>query len=107
MIVRRITRAMFGSATGLIITLTLVLSLCVWFFGPFIAEWVPLDTISSRAITIASMWGFALFVILILWILRRRRDRKMSEEIDEISEEDEAEEYLASELGELKGKLAD
>ncbi len=107
MIVRKITRAMFGSATGLIITLTVALSLCVWFFGPFLSDWVPLDTISSRAITIASMWGFALFVILILWILRRRRDRKMSEEIAEISEEDEAEEYLASELGELKGKLAD
>ena len=107
MIVRRITRAMFGSATGLIVTLTLVLSLCVWFFGPFLAQWIPLDTISARAWTIGIMWGLALFLILTLWLLRRRRDRKLSEEISEVSEADEAEEYLQSELGELKGKLAE
>lgn len=104
MIVRGITNFFFGSANGLIIFLTLVLSLCVWFFGPFLAAWLPLETVFSRIVTIGCMWAFAFLLMLTLWLLRRRRDRKLTEEI---SEADEAEEYLNSELGELKGKLSD
>lgn len=107
MILSRIFKAIFRSTTGIICLILLVLSGCIWFFGPFLSNWLPLDTIFGRAVAIGILWGLGLLLILTLFLLRRRRDRKMSEEIAEVSEAEEEDEYLASELGELKGKLAE
>ena len=58
MLLTRTLRKIFASTVGVIFFVTLILSLCLWYFGPMLAigEWRPFDSILSRIITIAIFW---------------------------------------------------
>ncbi|AVO37677.1 type VI secretion system membrane subunit TssM [Pukyongiella litopenaei] len=88
----------------------LVLSLCVWFFAPFIGwgEFRPFDGILSRLITIGVLWLIFGLIMLIIFLRRRKRDKEMAEEIAEVAEAAAPEDDIAAEeLGELKSKFRD
>lgn len=87
--------------------LAAVLSVCTWYFAPFIgtAEWRPFGSVTSRVITIAVITVvFLLLMGLVLW-LRRRRAKKMTEEIAETVETPPEDDFVAQEIGELRGKF--
>ncbi|MEM9583089.1 MAG: type VI secretion system membrane subunit TssM [Pseudomonadota bacterium] len=104
----RLIRKLFGSI-GLTIFVSIVFSCVVWFLGPLvgIGEAHPFDTPIARMITIAVIWLIALAVILLIVVMKSKRDKKIEEEIVEsVAEElDEEDELVKAELGELKGKL--
>ena len=90
----------------LLFFVTVILSLAIWFFAPFIGseEWHPFDSIRSRIITIVCVSVFFLLIMLLIFFLRRRKNRKMTEEIAEAAEPVE-EDAVSEEIGELRGKF--
>ncbi|MES2967741.1 MAG: type VI secretion system membrane subunit TssM [Pseudomonadota bacterium] len=106
MIIRRILR-IFGGTFGSIILVSLVLSVCLFYFGPMLGtdEWRPLDSYWQRGIVIGCLWGFSLFLIGLIFFLRRRRDRKMTQDIVGSVDMDPTEEALKSEMGDLREKM--
>ncbi len=98
----------FTSAYFVIGSVTLILSLCLWLFSPFIAGagWSPFAGILWRAVGVALLWVVAGLWMLIRFLRRRRRDRKLTEEIvDSLDADDGA--AVGAELGEMKAKLRD
>ncbi len=86
--------------------LAVVLSVCTWFFAPYIGSDTsrPFDSISARLITIGGIFAFFLLIMLLIFVLRRRKARKMEEDMTETVETTE-DDVVAEELGELKGKF--
>ena len=104
--IRQYVVPLFRSIHTWLILVALILSACIWYFFPLIGTetWRPFDSPASRAVTIACVWVFFLLLIgFIVW-RRRRRDRKMTEEIAQTAEavEDDA---LSEEIAELRGKF--
>ncbi|PCJ07737.1 MAG: type VI secretion system membrane subunit TssM [Rhodobacteraceae bacterium] len=104
--IRRYIVPLFKSIYSLLLIFATVLSVCVWFFSPFIGgeEWRPFDSVTSRVVTISLIWTFFLLLIIFIFWRRRRKDRQMSDEIAESVDTSE-DDVLAEELGELRGKF--
>ena len=105
--VRRLVYFLLRSIYGTLILVAIVLGIALWWLGPFIGwgEWRPFDTIEQRLIWLAGIAGFTLFLMLVIWLVRRRRARKMTEDIVG-SVADEAEpDAVEGELDEMKAKL--
>jgi type VI secretion system protein ImpL len=96
-----------GLRNGWFLTLVIVVVLgaCVWYFGPLIlwGEDRPLDPVRARIITIAVIAVLAFMIPTLLWVLRRRRDRKMTEEI--VESVDTGDEVLTGEMDEMRAKM--
>lgn len=87
---------------------TLILSICVWFFSPYIgtAAFAPFDDPFGRWIFIAVLWVICLLTLLIVWIVRRHDEKQMEEEIVKGVEEKTPEnEAVAAEMLELRDKM--
>lgn len=99
----------FTSAYFVIFTVTLILSLCFWFFSPWIGTetWQPFAGFLWRGVVVGVMWFIALLWILILAIRRSRRDKELAEEIVESVAEgaDPNDEIVQAELEDMKEKL--
>ncbi|SDI39120.1 type VI secretion system membrane subunit TssM [Aliiruegeria lutimaris] len=99
----------FTSAYFVIFIVTLILSLCFWFFSPWIGgeTWQPFAGYLWRSVVVGVMWFIALLWILIIAIRRSRRDKKMAKEIVESVAEDvdPNDEIVQAELEEMKSKL--
>lgn len=100
----RILRVL-GSIYFILTCVGLILSLCIWYFAPFIGtdDWRPFGSAFSRWITIGVLWAILLISMGIVFWRRRRRNNAMAEEIVEAV--DPSAELVAEELGELRGKF--
>ena len=83
-----------------------VLCVATWFFAPFIGsdEWRPFGSITSRIVTMAIIAVLFLFIMGLIFFLRRRKAKKMTEEIAEATETVE-DDMVSEEIGELRGKF--
>lgn len=105
--IRRYLFPLLRSAYGILFLVAVVLSVCLWMFGPFLVwgDWAPFDTIEQRIIWIAGIAIFTLLLMLTIWLVRRRRARKMTEDIvDSVADEPEPD-AVQGELDEMKAKL--
>jgi type VI secretion system protein ImpL len=105
--IRRFFRAL-GSAIGIVIIVALVLSLCLWFLGGFLAfgEARPFDTVLGRLVGLSVMWIVALVVILVILLTRKKRDETLAEDIVTATDSGPTDDdVVAEELGEMRAKL--
>ncbi|OIQ33078.1 MAG: type VI secretion protein [Alphaproteobacteria bacterium MedPE-SWcel] len=104
--IRRYILPLFRSIYTVLILLSLALSACIWFFAPFIGSdsWRPFDSILSRVVFIAILWVITLLSLLLIALLRARRDRRMTDEMAEAVDTVE-DDVIGEELLELKGKF--
>ena len=74
---------LFMSPLFMIFAVTLILSLCLWFFGSLLslADARPFDSVPSRAIGVAVLWTFAILTVALILLRRRSRDRRLTDEI--------------------------
>ncbi len=109
MMFRRYVLPLFRSIYFVLFLVAAILSVCVWYFAPLIGSetWRPFDSALSRAITISILVLIFLVVALIVFWRRRRRDRKLTEDITEAVVEDESGAMVAAEVAELRGKFKD
>ncbi|MFN3971487.1 MAG: type VI secretion system membrane subunit TssM [Gemmobacter sp.] len=108
MLIRRFIRFFFSSIYIAIWGVVIVLSVCLWMFGPFVVlgSWQPFADPMDRIVWIAGLLAFALILSILIWYLRRRRDRRMSADIVASTEvEDDADDGIKSESDEMRQKL--
>jgi type VI secretion system protein ImpL len=96
--------------SGIFLTLIfgLILSVVVFFFAGFLGtdDWRPFDSLTSRIIVISIIWVLIVLTFLIRWLLRRRRNRKLTEDIaGKEAEVDPQGEYVKGEVAEVGVKL--
>jgi type VI secretion system protein ImpL len=105
MIVSRFILPLFRSIYFVLFLVGFILSACFWYFSPLIGgeSWRPFDGTASRVIVIAVLWLFLLSLVGFIFWRRRRRDKKMTEEIAEVI--DSGDDAVTTEIGELRGKL--
>ncbi|MCW1917925.1 type VI secretion system membrane subunit TssM [Rhodobacter sp. KR11] len=86
---------------------TLILSVCVWFFSPFIGTdaFRPFDEPFGRWIFIAVLWGLCFITLLIVWLVRKFDEKAVETKIVESVAETPENEAVAEEMKELKDKL--
>jgi type VI secretion system protein ImpL len=96
-----------GSIWFLMPFVALVLSVSFWMYGPYIGlgDRHPFDAVLPRVMVIAILWFFVLFILLLVVLIRGRKDRKLANDIAESVDSDPADEALKSELGDLRDKL--
>ena len=98
---------MLGGVNPIIFTAAMILSTCLWYFGPFLSlgGFRPFDSLAGRIIGVAVLLLLALVLIGVLIWRRRRRERRMSDEIvDEMGGED-GDAVARAEVEELRAKL--
>lgn len=83
---------------------TALLTACLWFLGPLIAVAGarPLDGFWERGITVGVIWLAVILFLVVRFLLRRRRNRDLTEEIAAAAPEDD---ILSEELSEMSSKL--
>lgn len=98
------------SAPFLIIIGTLILSCCLWYFGPLLGfgESRPLESPGIRVGVIGGLWLIALLTIaLILW-RRQSREKELTTDIVEAEDATHpADEIVQGEISEMRSKLRD
>lgn len=103
---RKLLKAL-GSAIGITLIVALVLTAGLWLLGGYFGFGGarPFESVSGRLVGIAVLWIAALLVILVILLRRNRRDKAMAEEIVAADPADTADEFVAAELEEMRGKL--
>ncbi len=101
----RLLRYVFLSIYTVLFFTATALSLCLYFFGPLIGsdEWRPLAGVGTRLIWCGVIYSVFLIIALIIFFVRRRRDKKLTEEITESVSD--GGDMIDSEIAELRGKL--
>ena len=87
---------------------TLILSICVWFFSPFIGTdaFRPFDAPFGRWMFILVLWVICLVTLLIVWIVRRHDEKAVEEDIVKgVDEKTPENEVVGEELTELRDKM--
>ena len=105
MYLRRFLKYVFLSIYTVLLFTATVLSLCLYYFGPLLGsdDWRPLDAVSTRLIWCGGIYAVFLTIGLIIFFVRRRREKKLTEEVTEsISDSGD---MIDSEIAELRGKL--
>ncbi len=106
---RRIMRLAFRSVYSLIFFITLILSVSVWMFSPYLGNenFRPFDGVMGRAIFIGVIWFFALMTMLIIYLNRRGKNKKLESDIVEAAapESGPESEAVKAEMAEMKDKL--
>ncbi len=98
----------FTSIYFILPLVTLVLSICVWYFSPYIGTdaFRPFDDPFGRWIFIAVLWVFCLVTLLIVWIVRRHDAKQMEEDIVKgVDEKNPENEVVSEEMAELRDKM--
>jgi len=105
----RILRKIFASLLFAMLFMGLALSLSIWFFGPLLAlgEWYPFDTIFKRVAWIIGIWVFVFIFLLTRWLLRRRKEKKMGDEMVADEDDGDDEEAVKEELKEMRVRMRD
>lgn len=104
--IRRFIFPLFRSIYTILLIVATVLSVVIWYLFPLIGgeTWRPFDGVTSRIVTISMMWVFFLALMIFIFWRRRRRDRKMTEDIAETVDTSE-DDVIGEEIGELRGKF--
>ncbi|PCH71667.1 MAG: type VI secretion system membrane subunit TssM, partial [Rhodobacteraceae bacterium] len=104
--IRRFIFPLFRSIYTILLIVASVLSVVIWYLFPLIGgeTWRPFDGITSRIVTISVMWVFFLALMIFIFWRRRRRDRKLTEDIAETVDTSE-DDVIGEEIGELRGKF--
>ena len=104
--IRRTMKLLFGTIYSVLVFVAVILSLCVWYFAPYIGgeTWRPFDGIFSRVLTIAGIWVFFLLLMGFIFWRRRRQAKAMAEDIVD-TVEDSADTVMTEEIGELRSKF--
>lgn len=107
MMLRRFIIPFFRSIYTVMILLAVVLSVCIWFFSPFIGSdtWRPFDGTTARVSAICVVWFLILAILILVFLLRRKRDKAMTEEIVEAVDTQSEDDEWAEEIVELRGKF--
>lgn len=105
----RYIRPLFRSLYTAILFSTFLICAALWYFGPLL-PWggiYPLETFYARAVTTGTLMGIAILLVLIIFLVRRRRNRKMTDDI--VASVDETgsgeDDVLQGEMEEMRGKL--
>ncbi len=93
----------------------LAVSSMIWFYGPLLGwgEFYPLETETGRFIAIGVIWFLTILILVLVFWLRRRRDKKMTtdmvEEAEKAAEEaiDPSDQMALEETKELAGRMAE
>ena len=103
----RILRRIFASLTFAMLFMALAFSLSIWFFGPmlFLGSWQPFGTVFAQVAWIIGIWVFVFFVLILRWALRRRREKKMGEEMVAEADEDEDDDAVKEELKDMRARM--
>ncbi|HEU0220611.1 MAG TPA: type VI secretion system membrane subunit TssM, partial [Paracoccaceae bacterium] len=96
-----------GSAPVLILLVTAIIALCIWFLGPVIAiaEVRPFESAAARGLTVAGLFLLAIITILVILLVRRSRDTSMATEIAAGPPESSADAAVRAELGEVGARM--
>lgn len=99
--------SMFGGVSPIVLTVAIILSTCLWYFGPLLSlgGFRPFDTLTGRIVGVSVLIGLALVIVGIVVWRRRRREKRMSDEIVEGMEGDDSDALARSEVDELRTKL--
>ena len=92
----------------LIPVVTLLLSICVWIFSPYIGTdaFRPFDEPFGRWIFITVLWVIALVTLLVIFLVRRFAAKQIEEDIVKGPEPANGEdEVVTAEIGELRDKM--
>ena len=87
---------------------TLILSICVWNFSPYIGTdaFRPFDEPFGRWIFILVLWVLCAITLLIVWIVRRHDVKVMEDDIVKgVDEKTPENEVVSEEIGELRDKM--
>ncbi len=106
--IRRFFRALF-SGVGIVLMVTTVLSLCLWFLGSYFAfgDARPFESLVGTLVGLAVLWIGALLVILLILLTAKTRDDNMAAEIvSQAADAGQADnEVVTAELSEMRTKL--
>lgn len=104
--IRKALRTFFKSIYFVLIIVGVILSVCVWYFAPFIGgdEWRPFDSMFSRIVTIACIAVFFLLLMGFIFWRRSRKNKALTEEIA-ATVDTSADDVMSEELGELRAKF--
>ena len=102
----RLFLRMFRSIYFVLIALAVILSVAAWYFAPYIGtdDWHPFASLTARIVTIACIWVFFMAIMLTVFLVRRHRAKKMTEEMAEAADPVE-DDVVGEEIGELRGKF--
>ncbi len=91
----------------ILLVVTLILSVCVWYFSPYIGTdaFRPFDDTFGRWIFIAVLWVICLVTLLIIWIVRRHDEKAVEEDIVKGAEVAPENEVVTAEMEELRDKM--
>lgn len=105
--IRRYVFPLFRSTYGVLFVVAVVLSICLWQFGPYFVwgEWRPWDTPVQRIVWILGIAIVTLVLMLAVWLVRLRRNRKLTEDIVNQGADAPEPDLVQSELDEMKAKL--
>lgn len=106
MIIRRYIFPLFRSIYFVLFFVACALSAAFWYFSPLITirEGHPFDAVIPRVVVISVIFLLFLTTMLIIFLSRRQRDKKMEDEITE-PEVDPGEAMISAEMDELKSKF--
>jgi len=87
----------------------------IWFYGPLLGwgDFYPLESETARFIAIGVLWFLTILILVLVFWLRRRRDKKMTTDIVEEAEKaaaesvDPADQLALEETKELAGRMAE
>jgi type VI secretion system protein ImpL len=98
-----------GSAIGILVIVALILSVCLWWFGPLLGfgDARPLETVMGRVIAIGVVWILTLVAILLIMNSSQRREEQLVKEVSapETAGMDGDDELVTAELEEMGDKL--
>ncbi|GGE53919.1 type VI secretion system membrane subunit TssM [Actibacterium pelagium] len=103
--IRRYILPLFRSIYTALIFMAAIFSCLIWFFGSFVGSdtWRPFDGATNRWIAIGVLWFITLAILLTIFLIRRKREKAMTEEI--VESVDTSDDMIANEVKELRGKL--
>lgn len=86
-----------------------VVSVAIWFVGDLLAigAWRPLESRTTQLIVIAGLVAFWAAVSLTIWLVRRRRNRRLAEKLAEPPPRDLAAEAIDEEQAAIQSKFAE
>lgn len=106
----QVIRSAFFGSIGVLILVSLILALAIWYFGPLLAisDVQPFDSVTGRLIGIGVLAAGTIIAILVILLRRRARDTKMTEAITaRVVEPDPGNDAVEAELSEVRERMAD
>lgn len=100
-------RAVLTGLGPVALTVTAILGLCLWYFGPFLAfgDFRPFDSLAGRIVGLAVLFAAALAIVAVAIWRRRQRERGVREAIADGPEDDTGDDAARADVAELRAKM--